>query len=97
MAIFTAQNMCETNFEFSSNVKFHNTGLQLKPRKIAKHEKQEIENGQDQNEEEIRFDNRVQAKEGHHQVTLHRPIEVKTNHHINRLRDASDTVLQNQK
>ena len=85
------------NFTFSSNVKFHNTDPQLKQRKIVKHERPEIENGQDQNEEEIRFDNRVQAKEGHHQVTLHQPIEVKMSHHINRLRDGSDTVLQNQK
>ena len=89
--------MRETNFAFSSNVKFHNTGPQLKPRKIVKHEKPEIENGQDQNEEEIRFDNRVQAREGHHQVTLHQPIEVKMSHHINRLPGASDTVLRNQK
>ena len=81
------------NFIFSLNVRYHNTG-QVKPKKIARHAKLEIENGQGQNAEEIQFGNRVQ---GRHQVIHHQPTEVKMNHHINHLQGDLDTVRQNRK
>ena len=87
--------ICELGFNliFSSNVKYHSTG-QLKAKRIARLAKLVIENGQDQNEEGIRFDSLVR---GHHQVTHHQPIEVKMSRHINPLQGVSDTVHRNQK